>query len=455
MTAGATYNERLLMAGNGNGKTETAAYEISRHMTGEYPPWWKGVRFDKPVRVWLAGTSSKAVTEAAQTKLLGPPGNADLLGTGFIPKEAIIGSPRPSRGYPDAVESFQVLHTPTGGISRCVVKTYSQEREDWQGADIDVLWCDEEPPEDLYTEGRARLRGRGMTLVTFTPLLGMSAVVCRYMEQADPQRYMVRMGVKDALWYPPEAIANMIAGYPAHEREARANGDPLLGSGKVFTVPADDLKEPFIPFDRVPLAWRKIWGIDLGIDHPFAAVLLAYDMDQVGYDAAHEKAAGTAHVLATIRMTGATAVQHAEAMKKVAANVPVAWPHDGNIRRDTGGSLEQIAKIYRGHGLNMLDSHATHVTGGYGTYAGITDMDAYMQARQWRVADTCTDWFGEYGQYHYDKGVLVKVRDDLLSATRIGHMMRRRAKAIPLGSKRARRDHNEVARDQDAWLADF
>ena len=78
LTATATFNEVLLMAGNGNGKTETAAYAVSRWMTGEYPPWWTGLRFDRPVRVWLGGTSSKASFRLSgeRNRRKRPPGNS-------------------------------------------------------------------------------------------------------------------------------------------------------------------------------------------------------------------------------------------------------------------------------------------------------------------------------------------------------------------------------------------
>lgn len=456
LIAGASYSERLLLAGNGNGKSETAAFEVSRHMTGEYPPWWKGKRFDKPVRVWVAGTSAKAVTEAAQTKLLGPPGNKELLGTGLIPKETIEGDPRPSRGFPDAVESFQVRHV-SGGLSRCVVKTYAQTREDWQGADIDLIWFDEEPPEALYTEGRARLRGRGMTLMTFTPLLGMSSVVCRFREEDDPDRTYIQMGVNDCPWYTDAEKRAQVAGYPITEREARANGEPLLGSGKVFSTPSEDLRIPAIPFDRVPLHWTKLWGIDFGGGsedaHPFAAVLLAWDREQMPAANGFIKAdgpIGTMHVLYEIRMTNSLILQHADAMKRVAANVPVAWPHDGHVKERSSG--ESMAALYKRQGLKMLDTHATHAgIGGFSTYAGVMDLDAYMQARQFKVTESCPLWFQEYGQYHYDKGVLVKLRDDLMSATRVGHIMRRRAQAVPLGPGASRRPERQPPPVINPW----
>lgn len=443
---GRGYPERLLMAGNRLGKTECAAYEISRHMTGEYPPWWKGKRYDRPVRVWVAGTSAVQVRDTTQEKLCGPVGDPEKLGSGFIPKEAFVGVPKASRSAQDAFDSLQVRHI-TGGTSRCVFKTYEQERQHWQGAEVDIVWFDEEPPLEIYTEGRTRLGGKGMSMMTFTPLFGMSDVVRRFVDEDDPLRVMVRYGIKDAKFMSDEQKTVLIAGYPSHEREQRMNGEPLFSEGRIFRTSEDDLKEPAVPLSRVPPHWAKIWGIDFGIDHPFAAVLYAWDRDQVSHD--NSGPAGTVHILHAIRMRGALPLQHADAMKKIAANVPVAWPHDGNQRDRNSG--EPMAAIYRKHGLIMLESHATHPSGGYSTEAGIMDMDVYMQARQWKVADNLHDWFQEYGQYHRKDGQIVKVRDDLMSASRIAHMMRRRAKAVPLGSGRAKSSRPQMAPPANPW----
>lgn len=427
---GAKVPERMLMAGNGNGKTESAAYEVACHMTGEYPPWWKGYRFNKPVRVWAAGTSTDMVREGGQTKLCGPPGEEGGFGQGMIPKEAFVGKPAAARGTADAIDSFQVRHK-SGGISRLVFKTYVQERRHWQGADIDLFWPDEEPPLAIYTEGMARLRGRGISLMTFTPLMGMSEVVCRFLENDDPLRGYVKMGIKDALWYSEEERARMVASYPANEREARANGDPLLGSGKVYTTPAEDLMIDPVAYDRVPLHWPKIWGIDFGIDHPFAAVLMAWDRE---YD--------TYYILATVRMTNSIPLQHAQAIRAIASNVPVAWPHDGHHREK--GSGEELALHYRklkDVPLNMLSTHATHASGGYSVYAGVTELDTAMRAGRFKVVRSLSNWFEEYGQYHYKDNQIVKVKDDLLDATRCAWMMiKRYGRAVPLGAKIIQRD---------------
>lgn len=428
--AGATHPERLLMAGNRLGKTEGAAYEFSRHLTGEYPPWWNGKRYSKPVRAWAAGTSAMQVRDTIQEKLCGPVGNPEMFGSGFIPKEAFVGEPKASRSAVDAYDSLQVRHK-SGGVSRVVFKTYEQERRHWQGSEIDILWCDEEPPEDIYTEGRTRLGGKGMSMMTFTPLFGMSTVVRRFVDEEHPLRTMVKYGIRDALFMSEGQKEALIATYPAHEREQRMNGEPLFSEGRVFATPEDDLRIPAVSLDRIPLHWRKIWGLDFGINHPFAAVLLAWDIQDEHPD--YRGPVGTIYVLASVRMKGAIPLQHATAIKRIAANVPIAWPHDGH-QRDRG-SGEALAKLYKAEGLNMMMSHATHPTGGFSTEAGYLDMDGYMQARRWKVFDNQPEWFQEYGQLHREKGVIVKVHDDLMSATRIAHMMRRAARAVPLGGR--------------------
>ncbi len=417
--------ERMLMAGNGNGKTETAAFEVATHLTGNYPTWWKGYRFVNPVRVWVGGTSGRGARSAGQEKLFGTPGDPSALGTGFIPKNSIIGTPATGRSAPNSIDSAIIKHA-SGGNSRIELKTYSQQREDWQGSDIEVVWFDEEPPMEIYTEGLARLRGKGIALTTFTPRHGVTGLVERFTTGNNGRRLLVRMRLSDAIFMTPEQVAATLEMYPVHEREARLNGMPMLGEGAVFTTPMENLMEPRLDLSKIPLYWPRLWAVDFGINHPFAAVLFAFDRD-----------ADVAHVLRALRLQGMSALHHAHALRQVAANVPVAWPHDGT-QRDKG-SGEPLAKIYQAHGLNMLAEHATFQTGGYSTEAGVQALEVAMNEGRFKVDATLTEWFDEYSSYHREKGLIVKKNDDLLSATRIGYMMRRAAKSVPFGSKILRR----------------
>jgi phage terminase large subunit-like protein len=54
------------------------------------------------------------------------------------------------------------------------------------------VWFDEEPPPDIYSEGLTRTNATGgITMITFTPLLGMSEVVLMVLT-ADEVNSMVK-----------------------------------------------------------------------------------------------------------------------------------------------------------------------------------------------------------------------------------------------------------------------
>ena len=81
----------------------------------------------------------------------------------------------------------------------------------------------------------------------------------------------------------------------------------------------------------------------------------------------------------------------------------------------------------------MLHEHATWPEGGVSTWAGVREIEARTTTARLRVANHLSDWFDEYNNYHVKDGQIVKVDDDLLSATRMGLMMKRYARAVPLG----------------------
>lgn len=261
-----------------------------------------------------------------------------------------------------------------------------------------------------------------MVFMTFTPLKGMSNVVARYLNEQSDDRASVTMVIEDAKHIPAEERAKIIAGYPAHEREARARGIPMLGEGRIFPV-ADELivEDPLV---HIPRYWTKIWGIDFGILHPFAACLNIWDRDN-----------DVIHVHHAFKMADALPLQHAAAMKPIGINIPVAWPHDGQEREKTTGHKVMLA--YRGQGLKMLENHATWEDGGYSTEAGITEMHERMITGRFKVARHLLegDWGNEFRLYHRKDGKIVKLNDDIMSATRVALMMKRFGKAIELGGK--------------------
>lgn len=222
-------------------------------------------------------------------------------------------------------------------------------------------------------------------------------------------RHVVSMTIDDVEHYSQEEKSRIIESYPPHEREARAKGIPTMGSGRVFPIAESELVvEPKL----IPRHWAQINGLDFGYDHPFAAVNIAWDRD-----------ADCVYVCRIYRQREATPVIHAAAIRPWGEWIPCAWPHDG-YQHDKGSS-DQLASLYRAQHLNMLEEHATHAEGGFGTEAGVMEMLDRMQTGRFKVFSNCGEWIEEYRLYHRKEGKIVKERDDLMSATRIGVMMLR------------------------------
>ena len=140
--------ERLLMAGNQLGKTEAGAVEAAYHLTGLYPEWWPGRRWDRPTIGWICGETSQVVRDVQQEKLCGEPGVTDAFGTGYVPRDLFVDKPSLARGVADAYDTIQVRHK-SGGVSVGVFKSYEQGRTKFQGKAIDWGWLDEEPDSDV------------------------------------------------------------------------------------------------------------------------------------------------------------------------------------------------------------------------------------------------------------------------------------------------------------------
>ena len=181
--AGAHSRERLLMAGNQLGKTFCGAAEVAMHLTGMYPDWWGGRRWDRPTRWWAGSKTGEVTRDGVQRYLVGEPKDEGQWGTGMIPKDRLEDYGR-RQGIADALDNVTVKHV-NGGTSTLGFKSYDQGRQKWQGETLDGVWCDEEPPMDIYMEALTRTNATaGMTMITFTPLLGMSTVVSMFLGDA-------------------------------------------------------------------------------------------------------------------------------------------------------------------------------------------------------------------------------------------------------------------------------
>jgi phage terminase large subunit-like protein len=245
---GKNYATRAFMAGNRVGKTEGGGgYELTLHLTGRYPFWWEGRRFEHPIDAWAAGDTNETVRDILQLKLMGP---EDAYGTGLIPGEDIVRHVRRPNGG-GALDYVMVKHQ-SGGVSRLGFKSYEQGRKAFQGTEKHVILLDEESEEGIRSECAMRLgTTNGLLMETFTPLRGLTPIVLKYLggDAEIPtdrvgrhgDQAMVMAGWDDVPHLDAEAKARMLANSEVHLRDARSKGIPSIGSGAIYPIAESEI----------------------------------------------------------------------------------------------------------------------------------------------------------------------------------------------------------------------
>jgi len=398
--SGKSYRERLFMAANRVGKTEGAGgLELTYHLTGLYPKWWKGRKFDKPISAWAAGDSGKTVREIIQQKLLGP---SFSIGSGLIPKDRIIRTTAKA-GVSDAIDTIQVKHS-SGGISTLVLKSYDQRRISFQGSEQDVIWLDEEPPLDIYTECLLRtMTNNGLVMITFTPLMGMSETVMSFLpggqieEKSEGSKFVVTASWDDVPHLSEEIKAELYKSIPPFQRDARSKGIPQLGSGAIYPVPESE----FIVDDfKIPDHFLRVYGMDVGWNRT-AVPWLAWDRDSDIVYITSEHYRGQAEPSI-----------HAEAVKSRGAWIPGVIDPAARGRSQLDG--HRLIEQYQGLGLKLNVAKNS-------VESGIYEVWMRLSTGRLKVFRSCQNWISEFRLYRRDeKGQIVKQNDHLMDATRYG-----------------------------------
>lgn len=407
-------SQRAIIGGNKTGKTYCAAFEVAMHLTGKYPDWWQGHRFEHPVQCLVAGPSSQVVRDVPQRELMGAPENMEMQGEGAIPRGDIVNTLR-HPGVPNAYESVMVRHHPTGKQSRCFFRAYEQGKEKFQGFHSHFTWLDEEPPEAVFGQViRSTFTTKGLIAMSFTPENGLTDLTSRFLNDTPKGCWCVQPTWDDVPLYEDEDYREQkLSEIPAHERELRTRGIPVMGSGLIFPILDEQISiEPF----KIPDHWPRIVGIDFGWDHPFGAVAKAWDRET-----------NTSYVYHVIRESKMIIPVAASAVKSMLGErlwMPIVWPMDGLHKDPRGG--EALSDLFRQEGLNMLLRHFTNPPGpgqkegdgGVSVEAGLLNMLTRMEQGLFKVFSSCPEWFDEKRSYHRRDGVVVKKRDDLMAADR-------------------------------------
>ena len=399
--------QRILMAANRVGKTYCGAIETAYHLTGNYPKKWEGRKFTKPVRVWVAGESNDTTRDIIQRELFGVPQDPAEKGKGAIPLDNIVETIR-KPGVPNAYSAALVRHK-SGGNSHISFKAYEQGFEKFMGEAVDVIWLDEEPKQEIFSQCITRTADTGgIAYMTFTPEKGMTNVVTAFMNDLKQGQSLCPATWDDVNHLDKKTKEQLLAVYSPAEREMRSKGIPVFGSGLVYPVSEEDvICEDF----EIPDHFTRLAAIDFGFDHPTAVSWVAFDPDD-----------DIIYIYDEYRRSKETPLTHAAVINSRTPGIPVAFPHDG-LQHDKGSGV-QLAQQYRDLGVYMLPEHFTNplaegaVRGNNSVEAGISELLQRFETGRLQIFQSCTETVEELRLYHRKNGKVVPLKDDLLSAMR-------------------------------------
>lgn len=419
-------HQKFLQAANQVGKTTAAGAEIAWHATGDYPAVYVGVRLENPKLIQVSGVTNDTTRDICQKELCGDPEDEKAFGTGTLPKNRIVGKER-KPGIPNALDHVRVRHR-NGHDVIVKFRAYEAGWKKFMGHRNDVVWCDEEPPPEIWSQIlRSQIaRPEGIILCTFTPENGATQLVNQINKQLMVDQCFVNAGWEDAphIANNPKRMAELLERFPPHEREMRSKGVPLMGAGLIFPI-ADE--EIMIDPIEIPSHWKRVNGIDFGWTHPFAVAFCAWD-----------EATDIFYLYKVFSQSQVQSPIVASAIKAVGAWIPNIWPHDGMGKGDSGKDASK-RKLLEDEGVKMHHTWFTNPPadgvaegkGGNNVEVGLLDMYKRMTTGRFKVFSTCTEFFDEKAVYHRKlvngQSEIVKLNDDVISATRYACLSLRHA----------------------------
>ena len=401
--AGKTNRQRLLMAANRVGKTFAAGCELVYHITGNYPQWWVGKRFQQPQDWWVAGKDSNTVRVILQELLLGPVGE---FGTGLIPKAAIdFATIKDAKKAATPVDKFRIKHK-SGGYSTIEFKSYDAGRKSFEGT-ARSIWLDEEPPLSVYTECLLRtMTGDNLLMMTFTPLQGISDTITTFLGStsfetiaSNPQvgtgKYVVMASWDDVPHLSEQAKKELLDSIPPYQRDARTKGIPQLGAGVIYPIPESEyLVDPF----EIPKTWRRAYGMDVGWNRT-AAIWAAEDPNT-----------GVWYLYSEYYRGEVEPSVHAQAIHNRGKWIIGAIDTAARGRSQTDG--ENLQQMYQDLGLQLVGADKSVETGLYTCWQLLSE-------GRIKVFKTLGNFLNEIRVYRRDeKGRVVKSNDHLMDAFR-------------------------------------
>jgi len=414
---------RGILAANRIGKTVSTCYETAMHLTGQYPDWWCGHRFDQPITAMVAGEGWSQVAMVLQNELLGTQDVKirEQLGTGAIPRSCIVTDTMRSDGA--NCMGVEILHP--RGKSYLLFANYTQEVRQMQGFKLNLAVFDEQPPDDFFSEIVTRTATtQGKILCSFTPLKGLNGLVSKFWNREDGYDF-IRVAWSDVPEYDPwgepfllaETRAQLERDYLPHEREARIAGKPVMGQGAVFQIRSwPTYATGDYNFREMNNIYRII-ALDLGLVNDKTVISLMY-WNPV------EREAWLHRQICVTGLEEANPTNYINhLMRPEVFGTPIVLPPDaGTAGRYTMSALS-IRQLFEQYELNVWPRPIMNPPDDQGRTTnhkafGINIMRQMLEAGTLHVNENCQDFLREAQNYYVDPQGRFSDPDDCIDSAR-------------------------------------
>jgi len=417
-------DRRGILAANRIGKTVSTCYETAMHLTGIYPDWWEGRRYDRPITAMVAGEGWSQVALVLQNELLGTPDVKlrDNIGSGAIPRVCIDTDTMRSDGA--NCIGVEILHR-TGGKSYLLFANYTQEVRQLQGFKLNLAVFDEQPPDDFFSEIVTRTATtQGMVMCSFTPLKGLNGLVSKFWNKEAGYDY-IRVSWADVPEYDPWGEPFLLhttrqqleRDYLPHERDARIQGKPIMGKGAVFQMRDwPTYRSGDVPFHEMRNISRVI-ALDLGLVNDKTVISLMY------WDP-YEKTAWLHRQIVVQGIEEAVPTQYINhLLRPEVYGTPIVLPADASTQGRYTMSSTSIRELFEQYELNVVPGaimnppDAQGRTTNHKSY-GINQMRQMLEVGSLMVNENCVEFLREAQNYYVDTQGRFSDPDDCIDSAR-------------------------------------
>lgn len=386
---------RWVFGGNRSGKTECGAVEAIWLARGIHP----FRKNKKCVNGWIVSVSRQVQREVAQSKIL------HYLNPDWIVDVCMVEGRK--EGYENGIIDYIVIKNISGADSKIYFKSADQGREKFQGASLDFVWFDEEPPYDIYLECVMRVFDKkGDIFGTMTPLKGLTWVYNEiYLnEKNNPEIWYEQMDWDDNPFLDKQEIKLLTETLSEQELEARKYGRFIGKSGLVYNE-FDENIHVIEPFD-VPCKWYDNISVDPGLNNPLSAHWYAVDFD------------GNVYVIAEHYEAKRDIIYHANKIKEIsnklnwpkASNGMISTLIDSAATQRTLSAEKSVVELFYDNGILANPKVDKNL------FAGISRVKSYLKNAEGKsklfIFKTCVNLIREIKGYFWGKGDNPIKKDD-------------------------------------------